>query len=148
MVALLSKSSIDNTSTLYAASSSLNRSSGRGVGKTMGGKFRRQLNALMKVLDQCSPQYIRCIKPNQEKIGNKFVNHICLDQLRYSGVFEAVKIRKTGYPFRYSQQAFANRFRPLTLECNCSFLPNIRFFNNLSIPKRHYSLFLSSFQQA
>ena len=106
---------------------------GRGTTKSMGGKFRRQLISLMKVLDTCSPQYIRCIKPNHEKRGNKFVNQMCLDQLKFSGVFEAVEIRKTGYPFRYTQQAFANRFRSLTLECNSSFLPEDMVAKGLSL---------------
>jgi myosin heavy subunit len=52
------------------------------------------------------------------KKANMFENKMCLDQLRYSGVFEAVKIRKTGYPFRWTHQAFAARFRPISLDKN------------------------------
>ena len=133
MVEMLSKSSMESMSTLYAEGASLKRTGGRGTTKSMGGKFRRQLISLMKVLDTCSPQYIRCIKPNHEKRGNKFVNQMCLDQLKFSGVFEAVEIRKTGYPFRYTQQAFANRFRSLTLECNSSFLPEDMAAKGLSL---------------
>ena len=38
--------------------------------------------------------------------------------INYSGVFEAVKIRKTGYPFRFTHRAFASRFRPISLNNN------------------------------
>ena len=79
-----------------------------------GSKFRKQLN-LMKQLDECDPQYIRCIKSNHEKRGGIFASKMCLEQLRYSGVFEAVEIRKTGYPFRWYHSEFAARFRCITL---------------------------------
>ena len=41
---------------------------------------------------------------------------MCLEQLKYSGVFEAVEIRKTGYPFRWHHGEFAARFRCITLK--------------------------------
>ncbi len=34
-----------------------------------------------------------------------------LDQLTYSGVFEAIRIRKSGYPFRLEHKAFVDRYR-------------------------------------
>jgi hypothetical protein len=94
-----------------------NKSSGfRGKKRTsLGGQFRKQLNGLMKLLYDCEPWYIRCVKSNHLKKANVFENQMCLDQLRYSGVFEAVKIRKTGYPFRFTHRAFASRFRPISL---------------------------------
>jgi myosin heavy subunit len=36
-----------------------------------------------------------------------------MEQLTYAGVFEAVAIRKTGYPFRLTHCRFANRYRCL-----------------------------------
>ena len=35
---------------------------------------------------------------------------MCLDQLKFSGVFEAVKIRKQGFPFRFPHRTFAFRY--------------------------------------
>src|SRR3546814_786277 len=67
---------------------------------TLGGEFRRQLNELMVVVDACEPHYIRCIKPNDDKRANLFKTRMCIEQLTYAGVFEAVQIRKSGYPFR------------------------------------------------
>jgi hypothetical protein len=52
----------------------------------------------------------RAIKPNMEKVPNKFQGTLSLQQLRYAGVFEAVKIRQTGYPFRYPHLEFLQRF--------------------------------------
>ena len=52
-----------------------------------------------------------------------------MEQLTYAGVFEAVAIRKTGYPFRLTHTRFANRYdksstdrwRNVSLKsCSCS----------------------------
>ena len=78
--------------------------------RTLGGQFRKQLDTLMKLLYTTSPSYIRCIKPNPRKRGLEFVAPMCLDQLKFSGVFEAVKIRKQGFPFRFPHRTFAFRY--------------------------------------
>jgi myosin heavy subunit len=63
----------------------------------------------MKQLYRTEPHYIRCIKPNEHKTPLSFVAQNCYEQLTYSGVFEAVAIRKQGYPFRLTHTDFAER---------------------------------------
>ena len=79
--------------------------------QTLGEKFRTQLRDLMAVVDACEPHYIRCIKPNHEKRANRFEISMCIEQLTYAGVFEAVKIRKSGFPFRLEHAHFFARYR-------------------------------------
>jgi len=79
--------------------------------KSQSGQFRQQLDSLMTTLFQTQPQYIRCVKPNQLKVKEVFDAPICLQQLRYAGVFEAVKIRQQGFPFRWTHQVFYERYR-------------------------------------
>lgn len=74
-------------------------------------QFQKQLNDLMVTLKQTYSRYIRCIKPNSEKLPDTFESVLCLEQLTYSGVFEAVKIRKLGYPFRYTHKMFVHRYK-------------------------------------
>ena len=64
--------------------------------ETLAGGFRKQLNNLMQVCETTQPHYIRCIKPNEHKAPGDFNTRMCLEQLTYAGVFEAVQIRKTG----------------------------------------------------
>ena len=78
--------------------------------RTLSKQFRGQLEHLMQVLYKTESRFIRCIKPNGEMSANKFVSRSCVEQLRYSGVFEAVNIRKTGYPFRYTHRQFCYRY--------------------------------------
>ena len=64
----------------------------------------------MTQLNQTEPHYIRCIKPNETKSPKTFVARNCFEQLTYSGVFEAVAIRKKGFPFRMPHKEFADRY--------------------------------------
>ena len=73
-------------------------------------QFQGQLRSLMRQLNRTDPHYVRCIKPNNEKAKQVFVPRNCYEQLTYSGVFEAVAIRKKGFPFRLSHVQFAERY--------------------------------------
>mmetsp|Transcript_7296 Transcript_7296/g.8849 ORF Transcript_7296/g.8849 Transcript_7296/m.8849 type:complete len:1339 (-) Transcript_7296:217-4233(-) len=78
--------------------------------KTLSYQFRGQLSTLMDTLYTTESRFIRCIKPNDSLSPNKFISSSCVEQLRYSGVFEAVEIRRTGYPFRYTHKRFCYRY--------------------------------------
>ena len=87
-----------------------------GVSSLQGGKlsvskqFRSQLDSLMATLNECSPHYIRCIKANSVKKPDVFMGGMILEQLKYSGVFEAVEIRRSGYPCRKTHSQFRHRY--------------------------------------
>jgi myosin heavy subunit len=74
-------------------------------------QFQRQLDQLMQTLGGTEPHYIRCIKPNNAKAPNQFVAKNVMEQLQYSGVFEAVAIRRSGYPFRQTHNNFVERYQ-------------------------------------
>uniref|UniRef100_A0A8C8S4Z2 Myosin VIIB n=1 Tax=Pelusios castaneus TaxID=367368 RepID=A0A8C8S4Z2_9SAUR len=80
---------------------------------TLGGQFKQSLEQLMKILGNCQPYFIRCIKPNDYKKPLLFDRELCIRQLRYSGMMETIRIRKAGYPIRYSFAEFFERYRAL-----------------------------------
>ncbi|XP_063263865.1 unconventional myosin-VIIb [Prinia subflava] len=80
---------------------------------TLGGQFKQSLEKLMKILEQCQPYFIRCIKPNDYKKPLLFDRELCIKQLRYSGMMETIQIRKAGYPIRYTFEEFFERYRVL-----------------------------------
>ena len=86
------------------------KSSGK---QSIASLFGAQLNTLMKTLYSTTPHYIRCIKPNTKKKPGIFSKALVMEQLKYSGIFEAVTIRKSGYPFRHSHELFWKRFKCL-----------------------------------
>lgn len=59
------------------------------------------------------PQYIRCVKPNPHKAQLAFEGQMVYEQLQYAGVFEAITIRKQGFPFRLTHQDFFQRYKCL-----------------------------------
>lgn len=83
---------------------------GKSKAKTQAGKFRSQLMALRETLDANKPHYIRCIKPNSVKKPAIWHGQLCLQQLRYSGIFEAVRIRQQGFPFRFTFRDFYGKY--------------------------------------
>ena len=81
-----------------------------GQRQTVSERFRKNLRKLMKMLETTSPCYIRCVKPNHAKRPDMYVAPLCIEQLRNAGVFEAVAIRKGGFPFRKTHEEFAEHY--------------------------------------
>ena len=78
---------------------------------TLSMKFIQQLRDLMAALNATTPHYIRCIKPNPNKRSDELQGQMVREQLTYSGVFEAITIRKSGYPFRLTHTDFFKRYK-------------------------------------
>uniref|UniRef100_A0A672T5R7 Unconventional myosin-X-like n=1 Tax=Sinocyclocheilus grahami TaxID=75366 RepID=A0A672T5R7_SINGR len=85
---------------------------------TVSSQFRDSLHALMATLSASNPFFVRCIKPNMEKNANKFDADVVLNQLRYSGMLETVKIRRAGFPVRRTFQDFLSRYTMILRDKN------------------------------
>ncbi|KAF3835753.1 hypothetical protein F7725_028311 [Dissostichus mawsoni] len=114
------KSSVNPRMIITSASSSLRQASdGKKRVPTLTGQFRQSLDSLMKTLTVCQPYFIRCIKPNDFKRPMLFDRELCMRQLRYSGMMETIRIRKAGYPVRYTFEEFLIRYRVLLRTSLC-----------------------------
>ncbi|OWK01530.1 hypothetical protein Celaphus_00017786 [Cervus elaphus hippelaphus] len=67
----------------------------------------------METLNATTPHYVRCIKPNDEKLPFHFNPKRAVQQLRACGVLETIRISAAGYPSRWSYHDFFNRYRVL-----------------------------------
>uniref|UniRef100_A0A493TGP4 Myosin VB n=1 Tax=Anas platyrhynchos platyrhynchos TaxID=8840 RepID=A0A493TGP4_ANAPP len=81
--------------------------------KTVGHQFRNSLHLLMETLNATTPHYVRCIKPNDEKLPFKFDPKRAVQQLRACGVLETIRISAAGFPSRWTYHDFFNRYRVL-----------------------------------
>lgn len=83
------------------------------VAETVATKFKRQLQDLMDTVGATRVAFIRCIKPNMAKKAGVLEPRMVLDQLRYAGVIEAIRISRSAYPNRLPHLEFVQRFRLL-----------------------------------
>ncbi|XP_056399957.1 unconventional myosin-Vb isoform X2 [Hyla sarda] len=81
--------------------------------KTVGHQFRNSLQLLMETLNATTPHYVRCIKPNDDKMPFSFDPKRAVQQLRACGVLETIRISAAGYPSRWTYHDFFNRYRIL-----------------------------------
>uniref|UniRef100_A0A0R0EEF5 Myosin motor domain-containing protein n=1 Tax=Glycine max TaxID=3847 RepID=A0A0R0EEF5_SOYBN len=73
-------------------------------------QFKLQLQSLLETLNATEPHYIRCVKPNNLLKPGMFENNNVLQQLRWNGVMEAIRISCAGYPTRKNFDEFVQRF--------------------------------------
>ena len=88
----------------------------RGGGKRVGyvaEKYNRQLEDLMRSLRATHSHFVRCIKPNHEQQPNRFVDALVLEQLRNSGMVDAVRLLSQGYSTRVPFETLEAQFKPL-----------------------------------
>ena len=77
---------------------------------TVGNKFRSSLYLLMETLNATTPHYVRCIKPNDEKMPFEFDSKRIVQQLRACGVLETIRISAQSYPSRWTYLEFYSRY--------------------------------------
>ncbi|KAG7281019.1 hypothetical protein CRUP_016651 [Coryphaenoides rupestris] len=81
---------------------------------TVGDKFRSSLYLLMETLNATTPHYVRCIKPNDEKLPFEYDSRRVVQQLRACGVLETIHISAQSYPSRWTYIEFYSRYSILT----------------------------------
>ena len=80
-------------------------------------QFKAQIKDLMTTLRKCSPHYVRCIKPNEEKKPGLVNPERVLHQVQYLNIKENVMVRRAGFCFRMPYRLFASRFKAICAKC-------------------------------
>uniref|UniRef100_K7F9Z7 Myosin IF n=1 Tax=Pelodiscus sinensis TaxID=13735 RepID=K7F9Z7_PELSI len=76
----------------------------------------KQANDLVNTLMKCTPQYIRCIKPNETKRPRDWEESRVKHQVEYLGLKENIRVRRAGFAYRRLFQKFLQRYAILTPE--------------------------------
>ncbi|KAG0057410.1 class II myosin [Gryganskiella cystojenkinii] len=77
---------------------------------TAGDKIKSSAGLLVQNLMQCTPSYIRTIKPNQNKSPSEFDTKMVLHQVKYLGLCENIRVRRAGFASRQTYEKFLERF--------------------------------------
>ncbi|XP_037624073.1 unconventional myosin-Vc [Sebastes umbrosus] len=77
---------------------------------SVGDKFCSSLSLLMETLNATTPHYVRCIKPNDEKLPFEYDSRRVVQQLRACGVLETIRISAQSYPSRWTYIEFYSRY--------------------------------------
>ncbi|XP_075757940.1 LOW QUALITY PROTEIN: unconventional myosin-Ia [Pelodiscus sinensis] len=80
---------------------------------TAGSQFKASVTTLMKNLYAKNPNYIRCIKPNDNKVPGEFTDVLVQMQVRYLGLLENVRVRRAGYAYRQAYDPCLQRYKML-----------------------------------
>ncbi|XP_028159823.1 unconventional myosin IC isoform X1 [Ostrinia furnacalis] len=79
-------------------------------------QFKNSLNELIKILSSKEPSYIRCIKPNDNKAPMTFDDKLVSHQVKYLGLMENLRVRRAGFAYRRTYDAFLERYKCLSPE--------------------------------
>ena len=80
---------------------------------TAGTQFKNSLSKLMQTLQSKEPWYVRCIKPNNNKMANNFDEEVVRHQVKYLGLMENLRVRRAGFAYRRNYEAFLHRYKSL-----------------------------------
>jgi myosin-5 len=81
--------------------------------KFLGYKFIQQMKSLYKELDSCSCHFVRCIKPNPDKQKGYLKPVMTLEQIKYMGILDTIRVRRDSYPVRRLYKFFYQRYEEL-----------------------------------
>ncbi|XP_064798740.1 myosin-IIIb [Oncorhynchus masou masou] len=120
LLSLLFAATISRTGTLMPRKAMLMQKADDNFNSTrkqsVGAQFKHSLAVLMEKMFVASPHFVRCIKPNGSKLPDQVDNKIVMDQLRYNGLLETIRIRRDGFSWRPSFKEFAQRFNILLIK--------------------------------
>ncbi|KAG7015245.1 Myosin-2 [Cucurbita argyrosperma subsp. argyrosperma] len=76
----------------------------------VGTKYKALLFELFHKLERTSHHFICCMRPNRSQVCGLFEEDLVLQQLRYCGILEVIRISRSGYPIRITHKEFAGRY--------------------------------------
>ncbi|XP_051984429.1 unconventional myosin-IXb isoform X2 [Xyrauchen texanus] len=80
---------------------------------SINAQFQASLNKLLETLRKAEPFFVRCIRSNGDKREMHFDDALVLQQLRYTGMLQTVRIRRSGYGAKFTFKEFTDHFRVL-----------------------------------
>ncbi|XP_065315561.1 unconventional myosin-Ic-like [Gordionus sp. m RMFG-2023] len=77
---------------------------------SVGTQFKNSLEKLLTTLEKEELHYIRCIKPNMEKLADTMDDTTIRHQVRYMGLVENVRVCRAGFAYKRPYEYFIKRY--------------------------------------
>lgn len=77
---------------------------------------------MISELENTEPLFIRCLRPNEQKLPNVFDRSSTLRQLRNLGIMQTTEIRASGYSIRHDYKTFVETYHGLVPNLSMLFL--------------------------
>ena len=106
--------------------------------KFLSSKFRSQMKNLMCELECCDCHFIRCLKPNDQKKQDYWMGNLILQQIKYLGVLDSIKVRKDSFPIRRNYKQFYERYDALDENQKISFPDLVKRNSNFKMLVQKY----------
>lgn len=75
--------------------------------------FKQSMDALFQSINKTQIKYIRCLRPNGDRMSGMFERNLVLKQLRECGVLETIRISRQCFPQEMRKEVFLERYRVL-----------------------------------
>eukprot|EP00930_Biecheleria_cincta_P038117 TRINITY_DN26191_c0_g1_i1.p1 TRINITY_DN26191_c0_g1~~TRINITY_DN26191_c0_g1_i1.p1 ORF type:complete len:1265 (-),score=199.83 TRINITY_DN26191_c0_g1_i1:80-3874(-) len=82
----------------------------RFLGTTITSAFKAEVNELCSTLEAHQCRHVRCLRPNDRQVALHFDTGPMMRQCRYSGLLEAIRIRRCGFSHRRTLSTFKERY--------------------------------------
>ncbi|EGD79108.1 myosin [Salpingoeca rosetta] len=84
--------------------------------ETVSSQFKQSLDALMYKMSLCSPHFVRCIKPNPNKMPRQYEDALVLKQMQYTGMLQTIKMRREGFSVRMSFEELISSYQGIVFK--------------------------------
>ncbi|XP_037542957.1 unconventional myosin-XVI [Nematolebias whitei] len=82
---------------------------------TVGVQLKNSLSEMISKLQNCTPHFVECVRPNPSGQPDTFDSFHVSTQLKYIGVLDMVRVIRYGYPVRLSFSGFLSRYKELVI---------------------------------
>ena len=84
----------------------------KGVATTVSSEILDDLSGLMKAINSTTTWFVRCLRPNAERVAEKVDSQLLFDQLQNTGMFDFAKLKANGYPNQQENAVFFAKHLP------------------------------------
>lgn len=93
-------------------------STGTGKKTSVASFHLEELHQLIDDIQDTDYSFIKCIKPNSERVPGVFDSEFVKSQVKWSGILETLNICSHGYPIHYDFKGFVKKFGDLNTNLN------------------------------